>query len=627
MTLKPNRRGLTLLEITLTLALMATLFSMIWGLMSLYSRHYLMGEKRMARAQLVRSISQLLESDLGSAVQDPIHPMRPETSEAVSIRRFGLRGDSTTLAIDVVEPNLFDEIATPAENLAFAVGGGKPQSPQVPELKTVFYEFVPLTAREGEAESALAEELDPAGGSLLIGSLQTPRVGADGTVATVESEVRPFVRKFGLSRRELDFETPGEENAETEEESTDFGTDGSGVVGSLSGPPQSSFAVSRDENNQLLEGLADVTDPLLLPPLTAAQIALDIDDGSMWAPEVVDCRFRYFDGSDWFDAWNSIERNGLPAAIEVSLKLMTLDDVEELRRSPYRDRLSLESEPNTNDDGSGSRLIGTLQTERANQDPLFVGTEKIPLEEAVSLLGLTPVMTRQVVSYLPTTPLAQHQVAERRHPVPTASGNVRRNRTGGPGARTNRAEADRYVENPTTVERRVSERKAQERLAGERTASKRNASERQPLESRVTERTSAPPKAPPRAEERRKAEAPQAPKREAPKREAPKRVERSRTVREEPAAIDDPYAPPSGAPTFDPAFVGVEEPNVGPEPFARSDAAFDSIDALMGGFEPAAGGVPGRVPSSSGPAVPTATKRSAAEKSKTTQTWIRGGRK
>lgn len=617
MSVPKKFRGLTLLEITLTLAMMATIFSMVWGLMTLYSRHYLMGEKRMARAQLVRSISQMLDNDLSSAVQDPIHPMRPETSEAVSIRRFGLRGDSVSLAIDVVEPNLFAETATPAENLAFAVGGGKPRSPQVPELKTVFYEFVPINAHETSSDSPDASS--GAGGSALIGSLQTPQYEGGTLTQSSVADVQPFVRKFGLSRRELDFETPDENDAAASNQA-DASVAGSEVIGSLSEPPRSSFAVSQDENSQLLNGLADVADPLLQPPLTAPQIALEIEDGTMWAPEVVNCRFRYFDGKQWFDAWNSLERSGLPVAIEVAMELMTLDDVEALRTSVYRSRLTLEPESPTDNSQTRSAFTGTLTTAQASPDPLFHESDNISLENAVTLLGLTPVMTRRVVSYLPTTPLAKHKIDERRRPVPTAAGNVSRTPTGGAGARKNRAEADRYVSNQTVDERRASDRRATERLAGERTAQRRTSSDRQPLESRVTERTSAPPKAPPRSEERRTADTPKAAERQ-----APQRVERSRTVRDEPAAIDDPYAHSSAGPAFDPAFVGVEEPQKGPEPFARSDAAFDTIDSLMGGFEPMTiGGVAGRVPASQGTALPTATSRSAAEKPKTSQTWIRG---
>jgi hypothetical protein len=39
------------------------------------------------------------------------------------------------------------------------------------------------------------------------------------------------------------------------------------------------------------------------------------------APEVTDIQFRYFDGSEWLDQWDSTEQNGLPVAVEVTVWL------------------------------------------------------------------------------------------------------------------------------------------------------------------------------------------------------------------------------------------------------------------------------------------------------------------
>jgi prepilin-type N-terminal cleavage/methylation domain-containing protein len=43
-------------------------------------------------------------------------------------------------------------------------------------------------------------------------------------------------------------------------------------------------------------------------------------------PEVIDCRFRYFDGANWHDAWNSRTRNRLPAAIEFVYRIQPARD-------------------------------------------------------------------------------------------------------------------------------------------------------------------------------------------------------------------------------------------------------------------------------------------------------------
>ncbi|MBR2003183.1 MAG: prepilin-type N-terminal cleavage/methylation domain-containing protein [Thermoguttaceae bacterium] len=127
-----SRAGFTLLEILLALALIAVLLAGVSAITSLYSRNYTTTERRVSRAQLARSISQMLSEDLGAAVQDPIQAVADDPNRQF-IRRFGLRGDSRSLQIDVVQPNLFATTATPEENRRVAEGGSKsPESRQVP---------------------------------------------------------------------------------------------------------------------------------------------------------------------------------------------------------------------------------------------------------------------------------------------------------------------------------------------------------------------------------------------------------------------------------------------------------------------------------------------------------------
>ncbi|MBO7679153.1 MAG: prepilin-type N-terminal cleavage/methylation domain-containing protein [Thermoguttaceae bacterium] len=423
----PRRRGLTLLEVLLVLGLLTIILGVVWQLVSLYSRHYEIGEKRMARTQLVRSISQILTDDLCAAVQDPIHQQMASDASADAIRRFGLRGDSTTLAIDVVEPNLLSDGATVEENRSYASTGGKPKGAQVPELKTIFYEFIPMGAREGAA-------------------------GGGG-----------YARKFGLSRRELDFETPEGEEEPTPEEVIAGG--GSQVIGSLSAPPKSAFMTSDEmeeeigelENQRLLSGLVPEEMPDARDePLTASQIAMEMDSGAMWLPEVVECRFRYYDGDRWYDSWNSIERAGLPMTVEVTLRLMTLRDVEELRTSSYRGEM---------------RTGGSM-----------------PLDKAAAALDLGEVMTRTLTISLPTTSLQRHKITERRKPTPVKAGSVQR-RDNGAGAARAEGAPRRQAQERRAADRRETVRQERGRQGGDRQPDNRLAGGRQ---GRTREETARP---------------------------------------------------------------------------------------------------------------------------------------
>jgi type II secretory pathway pseudopilin PulG len=56
--------------------------------------------------------------------------------------------------------------------------------------------------------------------------------------------------------------------------------------------------------------------------------------GSLNANEVIDGQFRYFDGNNWHNDWNSITQKGLPSAIETVLQLkpFTTNTAPEFRR-------------------------------------------------------------------------------------------------------------------------------------------------------------------------------------------------------------------------------------------------------------------------------------------------------
>ncbi|MDR2440500.1 MAG: type II secretion system protein GspJ [Planctomycetaceae bacterium] len=258
-------KGFTLLELLLVLALFVVLSGILWNIISLFSKSQTQGTQLAERSQLVRSLSQLLEDDLKAAIQDPIHPLEYSIGDD-DVRRFGLSGSSQMLRVDVIEINPFvTTTATTPQPRQALLGEIQTTTPRAAELKTVFYNFQ---------------------------------------------------QSNGLTRREIDFETP-------------------------------------DFNTQIAEG------------------------SYLQAPEVVSCRFRYYNGLAWSDLWESLEYGGLPVAIEVTLHTLPLAEAERYHR---------EATPNENVNSAVLRLHLSL-----------------------------PVLSR-IVTYLPASPIRKFETYQRKIP-------------------------------------------------------------------------------------------------------------------------------------------------------------------------------------------------------------------
>ncbi|MDR3110036.1 MAG: hypothetical protein LBU65_10195 [Planctomycetaceae bacterium] len=84
--------------------------------------------------------------------------------------------------------------------------------------------------------------------------------------------------------------------------------------------------------------------------------------GSLNANEVIDGQFRYFDGSNWHNDWNSITQKGLPSAIETVLQLKP---------------------PAANTAPEYRRMVVYLPTASANKQTPFARNKPKPPEQTV----------------------------------------------------------------------------------------------------------------------------------------------------------------------------------------------------------------------------------------------------
>ncbi len=274
-------KGFTLLEVLLTMVLMATLLAGMWSIFNIYSRLFETGQIQSEQAQLVRSLLRQISDDFRSAIQDTAS-RPPQTPATTPLRRFGLFGTSQSVQLDIMQVAALEHRLARSDESAFSavdvpdIAPSEDSGPRAPEFRTVIYSFE-------ERSDALESGNSP--GAVLAG------------------EENSEFHRPGLLRRTLDWELPG---GEADEPWND--------------PDRKSAIPDAGESAQPQDPLADKS----LDELLA-------DNEVMYVPEVVNIAFRYFDGRTWTTSWNSIQRKSLPAAIEVRLEV---EPLEQSKRDP-----------------------------------------------------------------------------------------------------------------------------------------------------------------------------------------------------------------------------------------------------------------------------------------------------
>jgi len=73
------------------------------------------------------------------------------------------------------------------------------------------------------------------------------------------------------------------------------------------------------------------------------------DDTVLHAPEVVGMSLRYFDGKSWMDGWDSLTRQALPVAVEITLQVRAFDDSPRAGHAAAEARKAQSPSPNEDD--------------------------------------------------------------------------------------------------------------------------------------------------------------------------------------------------------------------------------------------------------------------------------------
>jgi prepilin-type N-terminal cleavage/methylation domain-containing protein len=265
-------RGFTLIEIILATALMAMVLATLSAAITIFSHLFESGTEQVQRAQWITAIERQLRDDLQSVMEDSSDLQKNAigaSGVAAGARRFSLHGTSRSLRFDVLQMTPEDQIPVTSDVLLPSPDAAA--ASRVPELKTIVYRF--SSEQIGLSRSSLDD------------------------VASDVDALSPLTVPpgFGLTRWEIDFETPAETNPATQP--TEPVLPGS----------------SEDESSEKKPGFNASFEDILAKTVASNTVT--------WLPEVRWASFRYFDGAGWSDAWDSLQQGSLPVAVEANVLL------------------------------------------------------------------------------------------------------------------------------------------------------------------------------------------------------------------------------------------------------------------------------------------------------------------
>lgn len=298
-----TRHGYTLVEMIIAMVLVSALMSSVWTIMSLYNGLLTAGRDRTTEQQLVRSLFELVNEDLYGINTTADAPLMPEFGDTLddfsagdtsgnssafpdelttenTIADVSLSGTSTAirLRIRTFQP---PDFSPPSDiDLLNELGGGSIGSRQtndaVSEFQTVIYQIV--SPNRADAVNSAAVNLLP-------------------------GLYRIQVDTASLSSLEA-----GESTAEQQRRSN-------------------SVELSR-QTLTLLTQTADESARGTVPDVARRDMSVPqskIDH----VPEVMNCRFEYFDGTSWMSTWSSDQLQPVPAAVRVSFDVTSMRELLE----------------------------------------------------------------------------------------------------------------------------------------------------------------------------------------------------------------------------------------------------------------------------------------------------------
>ena len=268
------RRGLSLVEVLIALALSGLLLTSVYSAISMYFLYSHSGQEEIAKNQLARVLLQRIEQDLRSVVY------RPDD------------GSSKT-----EEPS--SSTTAPTTTGASPTGGAGTAG----------------TASGGTSTGTTTTEVE----------VTDPSEAFAGSASGLFGDAQSIV--LHVSRPRLDMLSPQLSNQVVVSRTSDLKTVSFFVAGNgtngLQAAAAAHFATQNPGGSGRATGLARMEGDRLALQLAdkSGNVTSLLGQTQMLAPEVSRVGFRYYDGSLWTTKWDSASYGGLPRAVEITLEM------------------------------------------------------------------------------------------------------------------------------------------------------------------------------------------------------------------------------------------------------------------------------------------------------------------
>lgn|GEM_PF-2729457 len=300
-----RRHGYTLIEMLIAVSLVAVLMTVVWGLMSMYTTLQTVGSEVTAEQQLVRSVMQLIQDDLTRV------PLRsPEQQETTT--------DPFAAFAPVILPDVSPDASSSEPDTVFEIADLIRNENGGPANATIQGTHDSIRITVPQPSDRKPPEVPDEG----FGELAESTLPQDGIAPSVEEfqsityqlqrfeESKLTALPVGLYRTQV-----GAARLETVL-SRQTNPDGEAVSQGL--------RLSKAVIEELLFPSVDERESTGVESEAQSQPTCDL------IPDVVGLEFRYHDGKSWRRSWSSSRASQLPAAIEVTIDVITAQQLLDL---------------------------------------------------------------------------------------------------------------------------------------------------------------------------------------------------------------------------------------------------------------------------------------------------------